>query len=230
MGEDKTWTFHAWHPHFGTGHGSMNHFFCWRRNDNKQYGCLQPTRFDTFGWCLGVLITDIYSCLRDILNAVYACITWLTWSVCSALWILFLFAVYFFPLTVKLTFIVDHASSFHFVTPRSWTRYRSICYLWFKWSKFGADWLIIWKFIVLRVEMDCFSCSHSLYFLSYWVKLMWYLNVKLDKMPFKPARKSRVILSYKYTYLSFHTLHLILWFLGSSKFQLKINQDNFTYC
>ena len=98
MGEDKTWTFHAWHPHFGTGHGSMNHFFCWRRNDNKQEGCLQPTRFDTFGWCLGVLITDIYSCLHDIPNArTYACSLILTWSVCSALWILFLFAVYFFP-------------------------------------------------------------------------------------------------------------------------------------
>ena len=65
---------------------------------------------------------------------------------------------------------------------------------------------------------------------AYLVKLMWRLNVKLDKMPFKPARKSRVILSYKYMYVSFHTLHLIFWFLGSSKFQLKINQDNFNYC
>lgn len=33
--------------------------------------------------------------------------------------ILFLFAVFFFPLTVKLIFILDHASSFHFVIPRN---------------------------------------------------------------------------------------------------------------
>jgi len=115
---------------------------------------------DAWG-CWSLIFTPAYM-IYSMQVHVHMLVAWLTWSVCSALWILFLFADYFFPLTVKLTFIVDHASSFHFVTPRRWTRYRSICYLWFKWSQFGADWLIIWKFIALRVKMDCFSHSQPL--------------------------------------------------------------------
>lgn len=143
----------------------------------------------------------------------YMLVAWLTWILCSALWTLFLFAVFYFSLTIKLTFILDHASSFHFVSPRQQTRYRSICNLWFKWSQFGENWSIIWKFISA-------SCKNGLFFpkpafTSYHinftiVKLMWPPHAKLDKMPFKPARNSKVTLSYKY--VSFHILHLIFWF------------------
>ena len=157
----------------------------------------------------------------------YMLVAWLTWSLCSGLWTLFLFAVFFLSLTIKLTFILDHACSFHFISLRQRTRYRSTCNLCFKWSQFGANWSII-------SEIHTASCKNGLFFpqpaftsdvtIFTTVKSMWFPHVKLDKMPFKPARNIKVILSYKY--VSFHILHLIFWFLGSSKFQLKINQDN----
>ena len=91
---------------------------------NKHYDRLQPTKIvQKYG--LEVLIIDIYTCLHDtfIQNDDDVCLQpgcmTLMVSVCSTLWIFFLFAVVFFPYTVKLTFVLDHAHlPFSFCYPR----------------------------------------------------------------------------------------------------------------
>ena len=125
--------------------------------------------FDTFGWCLRVLITDIYSCLHDIPNAGIHMLKpdWLAlFAQLGGYYVLLLF---FFPWQLNWQVYSGSCLFFPFFYPKKYdamslgsherARYRSICYLWFRWSHFGVDWSIIQKLRVLHMNVDCFSCS-----------------------------------------------------------------------
>ena len=145
---------------------------------------------DTFGWCLRVLITDILLLLTwyTQIMQVYICLSLIGLQCLLSLVDITSFCFFLIAWQLKWQVYSGSCLFFPFCYPKKYdamslgsherARYRSICYLWFRWSLFGVDWSIIQKLTVLHMNMDCFSCSQPL-LLYLFIYLFSYLFIYL---------------------------------------------------
>ena len=116
--------------------------------------------------CLSLIGLQCLLSLVDITSFCFFLIAWqLKWQVYSGSCLFFPFC---YPKKYDAMSLGSHERA----------RYRSICYLWFRWSLFGVDWSIIQKLTVLHMNMDCFSCSQPL-LLYLFIYLLIYLFIYL---------------------------------------------------